>query len=214
MREAVKTEMVDSLRVSVFPDEDPQNPRRDDNMGKFALSHRRYDLGDSDETLGFKFNASDYDGWEEFGESLIKDFNPVMIKPVSMYDHSGISLSFGVSRGWDSGQVGFAYITREALERGYGKSTVKTWTPEQLLKAADSVLENELAAYNAYVSGEIYGFVIEEKKGCDHCGHGEWVELESCWGFIGDDAALQEGVETAEAIMRRRMAVVDAGEAQ
>jgi hypothetical protein len=204
MNNAVETGQVGQFRVTVVQDEDARNPRENDNMGRFALYHRRYGLGDFKEVLGFRFSPHAYEGWEEFGESLIKDFKPVMIKPVSMYDHSGISLSFGVSKGWDSAQVGFAYITREALEQGYGKNTVEDWSQAQLVKTAESVLESELAAYNAYVSGDVYGFVVEEKKGCDHCGHSEWGEVESCWGFYSSDEAMTEGKTTAEAIIRRR----------
>lgn len=44
--------------------------------------------------------------------------------------------------------------------------------------------------------GEIYGWIVEDEDG---------ETLESCWGYIGEsDYALQEGLDTAEGIEKRR----------
>lgn len=203
--EAVETEEVGQFRVNVVLDSDPRNPREDDNMGRFVLTHRRYNLGDSEKTLGFSFNPDHFDGWDEAESWLVETVNPVLLRRVSMYDHGGITISFGSPTcRFDSGYVGWAYITREQLEWGYGKKTVETWSPEQLMKAADRVLDAELEVYDAYLRGDVYGFVVEEQKGCDHCGRAEWEEVESCWGFYNSDEAMTEGKSTAEAIIRRR----------
>lgn len=203
----VKTFDVENLRVRIVSDEDPQNPRIDyENIARFALSHRRYDLGDSAKTLGFTFRAGDYDGWDEVRTAIEQDFKPLCIMPVSLHDHSGISLSLGVSRGWDSGQVGFAYVTRENMEQMWGKEYVAAMTDEERVERARKCIEGELECYSAYLEGDVWGFIIEERKGCDHCGHSEWKEVESCWGFYGTKDTEAEGRNTAEAIIDHRRA--------
>lgn len=212
--EALDTEVLGQFRVNVFHDEDPRNPREDDNMGRFVMTHRRYQLGDTEKTLGFKFNANEFDGWDEAEKWLVETVNPVLLRRVSMYDHGGVSISFGSPTcRFDSGYVGWAYITREQLKWGYGNA-VKFWTEDECVKAAQRALHAELAAYDAYLSGSVYGFVVEEKKGCDHCGNVSWEEVESCWGFYSTTDALHEGRDTIHSIIRQRTPVVDAGEAQ
>lgn len=198
---------VENLRVRVVSDEDPHNPRIDyENIARFALSHRRYDLGDSARTLGFTFRPTDFDGWDEVESWLVEEQKPLIILPVSMHDHGGISLSLGVSRGWDSGQVGFAYVTREDMERGWGKECVAAMTDEERLERARKCIEGDLECYSAYLEGDVWGFIIEEEKGCDHCGHSEWREVESCWNFYGTKDATNAGRDTAEAILQHRRA--------
>lgn len=203
----VKTFSVENLRVRIVSDEDPQNPRTDyENIARFAFSHRRYNLGDNERTLGWKFRSSEFDGWEDVETYIQQEFNPLVIEAVSIHDHGGISLSLGVSRGWDSGQVGFAYVTRENMERGWGKECVAAMTDEERLERARKCIEGELECYTAFLEGDVYGYIVEEKKGCDHCGHAEWEEIESCWNFYGTKDAEQAGRDTAEAIVDRRRA--------
>lgn len=90
-----------------------------------------------------------------------------IIKGLFLYDHSGITISTGrFSCPWDSGQVGWIYITKETIEK-------EGWTPEQ----ADKYLEGEVEIYDNYLTGEIYGFRIKDAE--DNV-------IESCWGYYGD----------------------------
>jgi len=116
------------------------------------------------------------------------------IVPIYMYDHSGISLSTGpFSCRWDSGQVGWAVLSPEAAKN----------YPDP-----KKAIESEVETYSQYVSGDVWGFVLEEAKTCDTCGHTEWEEVDSCWGFYGSDPAEngiydnlpQEVLDTCEVI--------------
>jgi hypothetical protein len=94
-------------------------------------------------------------------------------------DHSGISMQthpFGC--GWDSGQVGFIYATRELLEL-------------EEIKDPKTFLENEVKTYNYYLTGECYGYIIKNNSG---------DELGACWGFYGEEDCKQSAIEEAEAI--------------
>ena len=63
---------------------------------------------------------------------LVKRFNPAAILPVSVYDHSGVSLYIGTHKvcQFDSGRVGFILLTKEdAYERFMTKRITKRLKP-------------------------------------------------------------------------------------
>lgn len=49
---------------------------------------------------------------------------------------------------------------------------------EVLANRAEEMLEGEVETFDQYLTGDVYGFVLETNDG-DH--------IESCWGFYGDD---------------------------
>jgi len=167
------------IRIRIVPDENPQNPRTEwDNAATFAFFHGRYVLGDKDHGL----RTEDFPGWDAMKDHIVKTCKPVYITPVYMYDHSGITIrSSSFECRWDSGQLGFAWITREQMDAcGF---EVEHITPELETKARDLV-EAELKLYDQYLRGDVYGFVVQEQ--CDECG--DWHNTDnSCWGFFGDD---------------------------
>lgn len=106
--------------------------------------------------------------------------------PLYLYDHSGITISTGpFSCPWDSGQVGFAYVTRERAKAEWGERTDDEY--RDLIKA-------EVAEYDQYLTGDVYGFEIERgvpvtvtrPDGTTRTDV-EWEHEDSCWGFFGDD---------------------------
>lgn len=102
-----------------------------------------------------------------------------IFEPLGLYDHSGLHIylgggpAVGDSAGWDSGTVGFAYITRDRLLKEYGGKRVT----KSMIEKARSVLEAEVEEYDDYLCGDCYGYTIKDADG-EH--------LASCWGFIGD----------------------------
>ncbi len=119
----------------------------------------------------------------------------IVVLPVSLLDHSGLTLWVGGgphwsdTAGWDSGTVGFVYTT-EARAKELAISTDPNY-----LKAD---LEREMEEYGRYVAGECYGYVIEDRNG---------QHIDSCWGFIGFDYCMSEA--TAAAKDKHMQAVVD-----
>jgi len=106
----------------VVQDDDPPHPRRDwEGMGTMALFHKRYELGDKDHGL----SASDFDGWDAMEEHLYKKCGAAVVLPVYLYDHSGISIQTKpFSCRWDSGQIGFIYISREQVRNLYSRKRI------------------------------------------------------------------------------------------
>ena len=171
-----KTYTVGNKRVRIEQDDDTaMNPREWDNLGTIVAWHRRYNLGDeqpSESVEGWKERMVE---WEEGDEETAEaKFNRLFVwLPVYMYDHSGITINTrGLACPWDSGQIGFIYVSREKLER-------EKMTEEHALE----YLNGEIETYDQYLRGEVYCFVTEEYNAETD----EWTETDSCGGFYGTD---------------------------
>lgn len=106
-----------------------------------------------------------------------------LILPLYLYDHSGITMSTGrFSDPWDSGQVGWIYCTKKKAVEEFGKKVLTKAVREKALK----YLESEVETYDQYLTGDVYGYVIENSDGDD---------VDSCWGFFGLDYRKKEAID-------------------
>ena len=177
--EAVKELKSNNKVLKIFIDENPENPRKAwDNLGTFVCFHKRYDLGDK-----HNYSSSDYDSWDEMESAIIKQEDVAVILPLYLYDHSGITMNTtGFSCGWDSGQVGFIYVSRETLRKEYSVKRISN----KIVEKATKLLIGEVETYDQYIKGDVYGFKVFNVESCDKgCEHEE--EIDSCWGFYGDN---------------------------
>lgn len=144
---------------------DPEtNPRTDyDNGVILAYWHPREVIGDI---------KIDHLTKEEIEAEYAEKGDPILaILPLYAYIHSGITVSagFAFSCLWDSGQVGWAFITQSKSDlMGWGG-----WSAEKLEEA----IRAEVKTYDDYLGNRVYGYDIEGLDG-DH--------LASMGGFIGD----------------------------
>ena len=103
-----------------------------------------------------------------------------MILPLYLYDHSGITMNTcGFSCPWDSGQVGWIYADKAMIEQEHGKIT-----PE-ILEKVRQTLEAEVKEYDYYLTNQCYGFQLFKED----------VEVDSCWGFLGEIRDVQDAVK-------------------
>ena len=88
-------------------------------------------------------------------------------------DHSGLAMqTTSFNDPWDSGQVGWIYVSKEdALKEFGGEKMIGA-----IRKKAEDLMRSEVAAYDSYLRGECYGFELYK--------NGELTD--SCWGFMGD----------------------------
>jgi hypothetical protein len=109
----------------------------------------------------------------------------LVILPLNLYDHGGITMSTtGFSCPWDSGQVGYIHCAPGKI--------ADEWGGHSDAKAkATACLEAEVKEYDQYLTGQVYGHVIEDDEG-NH--------LDSCWGFYGEDAVREAAKSEAAAI--------------
>jgi hypothetical protein len=182
-REPVEEFEHHGIRIKIFQDESSESPRSWDNLGTMVCFYKRYNLGDKDHG----YNSSNYNGWEELAEAIQENENAAIILPLYLYDHSGITISTGAfSCPWDSGQVGFIFVSKEKLRKEYGKRITK-----KVLETATKCLQNEVNTYDQFLTGAVYGYIVQK---------GEEGEEDSCWGFFGLDYVREEAKSVAEYI--------------
>jgi hypothetical protein len=113
--------------------------------------------------------------------------------PLYLYDHSGITMNTtGFSCRWDSGQVGFIYVSRSNVREEYGWNRITKAREQQILK----YLEGEVETYDQFIRGDVYGFIAEERPEAVFDDEGTkvhfdedelWEETDICCGFYGTD---------------------------
>ena len=140
------------FKLYVAQDDEPNSPREWDNLGKMICWHRHYDLGDKHNFA----NPSEFMAWwKEEGKGGI-------LLPLALLDHSGLSMWVGSEAspfdpgGWDSGQVGWTYATKEMIVKEYGKNK---------RKLAEKVLRGEVETFDQYLKGDVYGYIIKNPDG-------------------------------------------------
>lgn len=123
------------------------HPREDcENLGKMVCFHKRYRLGDS----GNPIDPSWFNSWREMEEYIDRKLNAMVILPVYMYDHSGITISTKpYDCPWDSGQLGFIYATRDDIVKWFER---KRWS-KTLYELTEKILEQEVEEYDRYLQG-------------------------------------------------------------
>lgn len=196
---ALETLTHEGFTVRIYPDDTPSNPREEwDNAGKMVCWHRRYNLGDPG--LGYAKKRgegvtfprpSDFQDWLEEVKGTKEE--PFVILPLWLYDHSGITIYVGNgpmaldAAGWDSGQVGFIYVSTAMAEKEWPLNEGET--EQQRRDRIISYLKAEVTTYDQFLTGQVYGYVVEDSQG---------EQLDSCWGHYGMDYCIQEAKEAAE----------------
>ena len=161
----------EKYKLEIFDDLNPCSPREFDNLGTMVCFHRRYNLGDETE-----LKSSDFSSWEELESYLYKEEDALIAIPVFMYDHSGLWINTtGFSCPWDSGQVGYIYISKEKVRREYSCKRIS----KKLKEMIREMLCSEVDLYNDYLCGNVYGFTLTNKENAE--------EIDSSCGFYGTD---------------------------
>ena len=175
--------------IKIEHDDMQESPRDWDNLGTMVCFHSRYNLGDykdhshkDPEEFIFEL-AGLYDEYHMeyltqrgMDKSWAEIHKKYIILPLYLYDHSGITMSTtSFSCGWDSGQVGYIYMSLEDVRKEYNVKRVS----KQMREKVVDYLTSEVKTYDQHLTGSVYGFNIE--KGDEH------VDIDSCWGFYGDE---------------------------
>ena len=200
----IKTITTDNYDLKVWYDDCAESPRDWDNLGTIVCEHRRYTLGDSqdvDQSIiemlqvvadGDTDKALNYFETHTYNQCFARIQEKFIVLPVYMYEHSNIALSTGSFIGraqhaeWDSGQLGFIYVSKEDVRNEYKVSRIS----KQLLKTVKTVLDNEVKLYGHYINGDCYGYTLDKFNEETQ----EWENIDSCGGFIGGywDCGIQD----------------------
>jgi hypothetical protein len=142
------------------------------------------------EGKGWESLNNKYPLYSEHGEKAIEISNKMIhslvwktlekhyvMLPLYLYDHSGITMNTsGFSCQWDSGQVGWFYASKKEIKKEFNWILL---TKKRIKKVID-ILNSEVKAYDDYLTGNVYGYIVEDQMG-NH--------IDSCWGFFGYDHA-------------------------
>ena len=148
--------------------------------------------------------VDDVDGNYQEEVDGYSELNNYFLFKVEAYIHSGVSLSLftGTKRcRWDSSVSGYILASKSEFE---------------LEETARNAAEGLLETWNQYLSGDVWGFIVEKpttyyritKKNLNDLNDAgnieyetiiefsdiedEWIEVDSCWGFYGQEAAIDE----------------------
>ena len=166
--------------------------------------------------------------------------------PLWLYDHSGITMSCGTrsypyNDRWDSSAVGWIVALKSTIMKEIGTEYVldengerikvehphengpSTWsyktrplTEETWRKRAVEIMESDVAVYDQYLTGDVYGYNLYEADPTEDDEEPDWEDSDSCWGFFGTDVIEngicdQVGCGMEEAILSGRF---ESGEAE
>lgn len=158
--------------------------------GEEYTRHIDADTSDSDDSVASDM-ADKLDLCEKI--SLLEDTGEIVILPISMYEHSGISLWLGSKWGhsdaqWDCSSIGFAYVEKATAEKEMPQRKLTYEQRNDWKKWAYAMMEGEMETYNKYVSGEVYGYMIEDEEGEEASN----FHLCGCWGYYDKDCLLED----------------------
>lgn len=155
--------------ITVEQDEQPESPNDWGNTDLFLTANHNQ----------FYVKVRGYNPGEFNLEDVSEEYH---VFPLIAYIHSGVSLSmsrdhYPFNCPWDAGQVGYVFASKES------------WKEE---KEAGEAALSLLETWNDYLSGNVWGFVVEDEDG---------LPLDSCWGFYGDpDYCLNEAKASVDAM--------------
>lgn len=166
--------------VRICYDDDPTSPREWSNIGTMICWHSRYNLGDEQA-------SHDYDSLDD----LVASFDARVILPLYLYEHGGITMNVGgFLDPWDSGQVGYIYVTAETIREEYSCKRISA----RRLADVERVLRQEVETYDEYLTGRVYGYVVDE----------DGPDEDSCWGIYGLKYCKEEAENMAEHAAKAR----------
>lgn len=171
--------------IKIDHDDMAESPREWDNTGTMVCWHSRYNLGDEHSYLNpdhffhvlsglYEDEQTEYLEQDQIDRCYEVAHKKNIILPLYLYDHSGITMrTTGFSCSWDSGRVGYIYISHEQARKEY------LW--ERITKKRHAMVEKyltgEVETYDHFITGSVYGFTIEKGEDEEH--------VDSCWGYFG-----------------------------
>lgn len=158
----------DKWELKIEYDEYTDSPREWDNLGTICVSKAcRYCANEYEDTdsLSWYKESDDLNTLERRG---------YIVLPLSVYDHSGVSIYIGGKcDAWDSSRIGWYIVSKDKIRKEYGVKHIMPKLRERVLE----ILKSEVETFNHYINGEVYSFTLKHND----------EEVDSCGGFYEDD---------------------------
>lgn len=114
------------------------------------------------------------------------------ILPLYLYDHSGITMNtVGFSCNWDSGQVGYIFVSRKKVLKEYDW---KKFTKKRIDQVYER-LRQEVSTYDQYLTGDVWGYAVLDGE----------HKIDSLWGIYGYENAKEAAKEAADAYLNKKV---------
>ena len=142
--------------------------------------------------------------WSEKLE-LIEATGEVVILPISMYEHSGITLWFGSKWGhpdaqWDCSSIGFAFVEKKTAEKEMSQRILPDGQKNDWKEWAYTIMEGEMKTYDQYLRGEVFGYMIEDEEGEMSSN----VHLCGCWGYYDHEHLLEDAKNNIDTYLEEK----------
>lgn len=193
----------------VDSDDDADSPREyESDYSHMYCWHPRYRLGDKHDyysPMDFLFEIADeYMNVDVIPEdtsletlfNIVKKSDDIVLLPLYLYDHSGITMStcdFGDR--WDSGQVGWIWCTKKEFD----ERTASTTNLSEWKRTAMEFLKSEVKDYSNYLEGNTYLYELYELNANGETGE---ESIECCGGFLGDTYEYNGLLEDFDVVKR------------
>lgn len=153
--------------INLMDNTEYYNPREENNnLGKMICFHRKYNLGDN-------HNYSIAEAQE------LETSKNIISLPLYLFDHTDITISTKPFYcPFDSGKVGFIYISYEDVYKEYNVTRISKKLREKILH----ILQEEVLIYDQYIRGEIYEYEIYDDRDI----------IDIVGGFFNEEDAKQE----------------------
>ena len=214
----IETFEVDGLTVKIYPDGDADSPRDWDNLGKMVFRSSRYNpMGDDttphlgsllyDLLLQAEWCNREYvmiDGERmsvnEFGDMLTYDDAAAVEKAIQMLDglylvrsircySHGYTTIRDLGNGWEPDADGWIFVSRADVLKEYSSEIITA-----VRGIALACLKGEIETYDQFLTGDVYGYVIEDADG---------EQVDGCCGFYGLKFARQDAEDAARAAIAK-----------
>ena len=190
-------------KIDIYRDNNPESPREWSNVAHFALTadfgdEKAYDAVDAlldryvEEEKGDELR---FDGSMPEKLAAIRESGEVAMQPIYMYEHGGATIwsGGGPTDKWDSGCIGFAYITKDDLRES--QIAFDESDPKDFERVAFEHIEGETKTLDDYIRGDVFGFEVRDED--DNV-------VETIGGYYGYDA-IAGMKEEARAIVDREV---------
>lgn len=157
MKDILYTNTVGNLTTNIIYDQFAESPRESDDFTVasffFVTKHLRINELEIDDSCA--------ESWEDIEDIIhLKHGNDIaLIKPVYMYKHSGISLSYGETCPFDSGRIGYSVLLKSKIRE---MQNIKRVT-QKYIDQEEKAMDTELSHYSNWLNGDAYIVEVEEK---------------------------------------------------
>jgi len=172
---------VDGLVVKICLDPEPESPDQweNDNGVLIVTTRNRYF-----DVTPKGWNASELEAIFKACDTQTRKYKHdgqyYHVRRLYAYIHSGVALSLGragqFADQWDSGLIGAVCIKVGVVGHGWKHGIT-------------ACAVNLISTWNDYLSGSVYGYLIEDK---------EETLIDSCWGFYGLDYCKEQAIVAAK----------------